>query len=157
MSDMCKRWQSALAPYAIVPLRLGLGLIFIAHGGQKLFGLFGGAGIEGTEKFFSMIGIVPAPLFAWLAALAEFGGGILVLLGLWTSLGAALIAIVMVVAFFTVHITRGFFAGDGGYEFVLMNFLAAISVMFSGAGRCSLDARCKSKKSMTAAAPNMQM
>jgi putative oxidoreductase len=120
-------------------LRVVLGLTLAAHGGQKLFGWFGGHGIEGTSGWLESMGFRPARLQAIITGLAEFGGGLLVALGLLTSLGALALAGVMVVAVVTVHWSKGFFATGGGYEFNLLIWGAAIALAFTGPGTYSVD------------------
>ena len=99
-------------------LRLTTGLILAAHGVQKLFGWFGGPGLDATGQFFETIGFLPGRRHALMAGLAETGGGLLLALGLFTPIGAALICSVMLVAV-TVHMKNGFFAQNGGYEYPL--------------------------------------
>ena len=120
-------------------LRLSVGLAIAAHGAQKLFGLFGGPGLDGTGQFFEMIGLLPGRRHALMAGLAETGGGLLLALGLFTPLASALLFSVMFVAAVTVHIKKGFFAQNGGYEYTLVLGVAAISVAFTGPGSLSLD------------------
>jgi putative oxidoreductase len=120
-------------------LRLVLGLTLAAHGGQKLFGWFGGHGIEGTGGWLEAMGFRPAKAQAVLVGASEFGGGLLVALGLLTSLGALAIAGVMLVAIATVHFSKGFFVTGGGYEFNLLIWAAAIALAFTGPGTFSID------------------
>ena len=121
-------------------LRLALASVMIVHGAQKLFGAFGGVGLTGTATYFGSLGI-PAPEgVVWAVAIAEFAGGILLLVGLFTSLAAAVIAVVMAGAIAIVHWRNGF-TGPGGYEFPLVNVAAAIALMLTGPGRYSLDER----------------
>ena len=120
-------------------LRLTAGLTLAAHGAQKLFGWFGGPGLEGTGQFFETIGFLPGRRHALMAGLAETGGGLLLALGLFTPIGAAVICSVMLVAL-TVHIKNGFFAQNGGYEYALVLGVAALSFAFTGPGSLSLDA-----------------
>src|ERR1700684_2134423 len=93
----------------LVLLRLTAGLTLATHGVQKLFGCFGGPGLDATVRFFETIGFLPGRRHALMAGLAETGGGLLLTLGLFTPIGAALICSVMVVAV-TVHMKNGFFA-----------------------------------------------
>ncbi|MGQ9525317.1 MAG: DoxX family protein [Armatimonadota bacterium] len=123
--------------WAPVLIRLALGVVFIAHGGQKLFGLFGGQGWAATAESFGRMGI-PAPLTA-LAAVAEFFGGLGVLVGLLTRIAAFGIACVMLVATLKVHLAHGFFLQNQGYEYTFALLCAAVSLMVSGGGAISLD------------------
>ena len=97
-------------------LRLVVGVILIAHGSQKLFGWFGGWGIEGTGNAFAQMGFVPGRRSAILAGIAEAGGGSLLALGAATPFAAAMAAGVMLVAIVSVHLKQGFFSTQGGYE-----------------------------------------
>src|SRR5919107_793660 len=92
---------------ALLVLRVVVGLFFVGHGAQKLFGKFGGHGLEGTAGFFEQIGMVPGRRHAIAAGSAEFFGGLLLVLGLATPLAAALIIAVMFVAVATVHAKNG--------------------------------------------------
>lgn len=127
----------SLAPLA---LRVPVGIIFIAHGAQKLFGWFGGYGLEGTGQWMASIGLQPGTLMALLAGSAEFFGGLALLLGLLVRPAAAALAFAMVVAIFSVHIGKGLFVSNNGYEFALALLAASVSLLVSGAGRFSLDA-----------------
>jgi putative oxidoreductase len=121
-------------------LRLAIGLTVAAHGAQKLFGWFGGPGLDATGQFFEMIGFIPGRRQALLAGLAETMGGLLLGLGLFTPVGTALVLSVMFVAVVAVHLQKGFFNQNGGYEYNLVLAIAALSVAFAGPGSLSLDA-----------------
>ena len=123
----------------LLALRLGLGGTLAAHGTQKLFGWFGGHGLEGTGAFFESIGFTPGRPNAILAGLGEAGGGVLLALGLATPAGGAAAAGTMAVAA-TMHKDKGFFAQDGGYEYPLMLGVAAAALALGGPGQLSLDA-----------------
>src|SRR5258707_13187771 len=124
----------------LLSLRFVVGLALAAHGAQKLFGWFGGYGLDGTGQFMETLGFYPGRRHAALAGLTEAGGGVLLALGLLTPLGAAMVASVMLVATITVHLKNGFFATGGGYEYNLVLAVAALSVAFSGPGVLSIDA-----------------
>jgi putative oxidoreductase len=119
-------------------LRLAVGLTLAAHGAQKLFAWFGGPGLDATGQFFEMIGFLPGRRHALMAGLAETGGGLLFTLGLFTPMGAALICSTMLVAI-AVHIKKGFFVQNGGYEYTLVLGVVALSIAFTGPGPLSLD------------------
>ncbi|MBV8170422.1 MAG: DoxX family protein [Candidatus Eremiobacteraeota bacterium] len=125
---------------ALLIARILVGWIFIAHGAQKLFGWFGGYGLKGTGGFFESLGMRPGPLFALAAGLGEFVGGALVLLGWLNPIGPALIVAVMLVAIATVHISKGFWSSNGGYEYNLANIAAALAIAGAGEGWYSIDA-----------------
>ena len=120
-------------------LRIPVGIIFVAHGAQKLFGWFGGYGLEGTGQFFGSIGLNPGYLMALLAGAAEFFGGLVLIVGVLVRPAAAALAFAMLVAIFAVHASRGFFLDKGGYEYALALFAASLSLLFSGSGRFSVD------------------
>jgi putative oxidoreductase len=124
----------------ILLLRVTVGLTMAAHGGQKLFGWFGGYGLDATGQAFDSMGFHPGRRHALMAGLVELGGGLLLALGLLTPLAAALVASVMLVAALTVHAKQGFFITSGGYEYNLVLGVAAVSLAFTGAGALSLDA-----------------
>ena len=109
-----------------LPLRVGAGVIFAAHGAQKLFGWFGGYGLEGTGGWMASIGIEPGVLMAALAGGAEFFGGLFLIVGLLVRPAAVVLAITMVVAIAAVHLQNGLFMSNNGYEFGLA--LLVISV-----------------------------
>ncbi len=125
---------------ALLILRLVLGGIFVAHGAQKLFGSFGGHGLKGTAGFFEQIGLKPGRMMALLAGLAEFGGGLLVLVGFLTPLGAFAIIAVMAMAIVKVHVPNGFFNESGGYEFNLVLIAVAVALILTGSGAYGIDA-----------------
>lgn len=117
---------------------LGLGLA--AHGAQKLFGWFGGHGIEGTAGFMESLGFRPGRFFALGAALGEPGGGALTALGLFGPVGPGLMIMVMTVAIFAVHRGNGFFATSNGIELPLLYATGAFVLAFTGPGAYSFDA-----------------
>lgn len=115
-------------------LRLSVGAIFIVHGSQKLFGAFGGSGLNGFAGMLGQMGLKPAIAWAVLVGVVEFLGGIVLVLGIKTRFAALLIGIVMVVAIFGVHLKSGFF----GFEFPLVLLGACISLLLTGGGRASI-------------------
>jgi len=125
-------------------LRLVLGVIFFAHGSQKMLGWFGGYGFKGTMAFFTQTMHIPA-FFAFLAITAEFFGGIGLILGLLTRVAAFGIACNMLVAIFMVHLPNGFFMNwtgqqkGEGFEYHLLALAITAALMIRGAGAFSLD------------------
>jgi putative oxidoreductase len=124
---------------ALLVIRVVLGITFVLHGGQKLFGWYGGAGIKGTRSMMQNLGVAHPGLLGWMAALSEAGGGLFVLIGLVTPLAAALIISIMLVAIYTVHWKNGFFNGNRGYEFNLSLIALAVTLILTGAGLVSVD------------------
>lgn len=120
-------------------LRVVVGLLFAGHGAQKLFGWFGGHGLSGTAGFFEGIGLKPGHLHARVAGLAEFGGGLLLALGLITPIAACALIAVMTAAVISVHWVKGLWVTGGGYEYNLVLAAAAFAVAAVGAGNWSLD------------------
>ena len=125
-------------------LRLVLGVVFFAHGAQKMLGWFGGFGFKGTMGYFIQVAHIPAPL-AFLAIAAEFFGGLGLILGLLTRVAAFGITVNMLVAIFTVHLANGFFMNwlgqqkGEGYEYHLLVLAITVALMIRGAGAFSLD------------------
>ena len=131
-------------------LRVPVGIIFIAHGAQKLFGVFGGYGLEGTGDFFASLGLEPGTLMALLAGSAEFLGGLALVLGFLVRPAAAALAFTMIVAIFAVHVEGGLFLSNNGYEYALALLAASAALLFSGGGKISVDARLAQSSAATA-------
>ena len=145
MNTLIKRVVSTETSFAQLALRIPVGIIFIAHGAQKLFGAFGGYGLQGTGQWMDSIGLNPGYLMALLAGSAEFFGGIALILGLLVRPAATVLAFTMLVAIFAVHIGNGLFMSNDGYEFGLVLLAASMSLIISGAGRASIDQIIASK------------
>ena len=122
-----------------LPVRLGAGAIFTAHGAQKLFGWFGGYGLEGTAGWMESIGLAPGILMAAAAGGAEFFGGLLLIAGLLVRPTAFILAITMLVAIITVHAQHGLFMSNNGYEFGLALLVISAGLTVRGAGSLSVD------------------
>ena len=120
-------------------LRVVVGLTVAAHGAQKLFGWWGGPGIAGWTQAVTKLRIRPAAPWAWIAALSEFGGGLLFAVGLLSPLGSLGIAGAMLVAVATVHWANGFWNGKRGYEFNLTLLASVAAIALAGPGTYSLD------------------
>jgi putative oxidoreductase len=121
-------------------LRLAVGLTLAAHGTQKLFGWFGGPGLSATGQFFTVLGFPPGRRHALMAALGETVGGALLVAGFATPVAVAVVVSVMLVAVVTVHLHKGFFAQNGGYEYAFLLAVAALTLAFTGPGSLSIDA-----------------
>jgi putative oxidoreductase len=130
--------------YALTVLRLVLGIVFFAHGAQKMLGWFGGFGFKGTMGFFTQQLHLPAP-FAVLAICAEFFGGLGLIFGLLTRVAAFGITCNMVVAILMVHLPNGFFMNwygnqkGEGFEYHLLALAMTVALMIKGAGALSID------------------
>ncbi len=123
----------------LLVIRVAIGLLFVGHGAQKLFGSFGGHGPEGTGAFFESQGMRPGRLMAVAAGASELVGGALFAAGLLTPVGAALISATMITAMLTVHAGKGLWMTEGGVEYNLVLVAAVFGVTAIGAGKWSLD------------------
>jgi putative oxidoreductase len=141
---MIRKLFSTSDDTATAILRLVLGVVFFAHGAQKMLGWFGGPGFSGTIGFFTGMMHIPAPL-AFLAIVAEFLGGLGLILGFLTRIAALGIAVNMLVAIRTVHTAFGFFMNwngnqkGEGFEFHLLVLAMTAFLMIRGAGAFSID------------------
>ena len=124
----------------ILLLRLAVGLTLAAHGTQKLFGWFGGGGLDKTGEGLAMLGFHPGRRHALAAGLVEVSAGVLLVAGLLTPIAAMLVGSLMLVAAISVHVKQGFFITSGGYEYNLVLGIAGLSLAFTGAGALSADA-----------------
>lgn len=124
----------------LLVVRLVVGLLFVGHGAQKLFGWFGGYGPKGTGGWLESIGVKPGVAMAIVAGLMELVGGLLFAAGLLTPLAAVLIVMTMLVAIVKVHGQNGLWATANGYEYNLVLAAIAIGIALTGAGQFSIDA-----------------
>lgn len=125
--------------WASLILRIGLGIMFMAHGLQKVFGVFGGPGIKGFSQMLSGLGFVPAVFWANLAAYVELLGGLCLVVGLLVRSSAVLLFILILVATYKVHFTKGFFLSAGGFEYTFIIATVLIALFFLGAGKFSIS------------------
>lgn len=139
MSSMINKVLFTRAGYGLTILRIFVGIIFAAHGAQKLFGAFGGHGLAGTAQFMESLGLAPGYLMAMLAGGTEFFGGLALIVGLLARPAALGLTFVSLVAIFTVHISNGLFMANNGYEFALALLGGSIAVLIEGAGKLSVD------------------
>ena len=121
-------------------IRLVIGVLFIGHGAQKLFGWFGGYGLKGTGGWMESIGIKPGVPMAFLAGMTELLGGLLFAAGLLTPLAGIMIAGTMVMAISKVHGANGLWATENGYEYNLTIIAVVIGIAIAGPGQYALDA-----------------
>jgi putative oxidoreductase len=120
---------------ALLVSRVAVGVVFLAHGWQKLFS----NGIDGTAAFFDSVGVPAASAAAWLAAVVELAGGAALILGLAVPVAGLLLLVDMIGALFFVHAGAGLFVEQGGYELVATLGAAALLLAVIGAGRYSVD------------------
>ena len=139
MKSLIKKLSTTTTGWDTLPLRVGAGAIFAAHGAQKLFGWFGGYGLEGTAGWMASIGLEPGLLMATMAGSAEFFGGLLLIVGLLVRPAALTLALTMIVAIITVHLQNGLFMDKNGYEFGLALLVISVGLVFRGAGSLSAD------------------
>lgn len=139
MKQKIEQLLSSNAGFSTLALRIPVGIIFMAHGAQKLFAWFGGYGLAGTGQFFESIGLAPGVAMAFLAGSAEFFGGLFLILGLLTRPSALVLAFTMLIAIVSVHLSNGLFMSNGGYEFGLALLAASVSLMLSGGGKVAVD------------------
>ena len=129
-----------LARWSYPLIRAATGLMLMPHGAQKLFGWFGGYGLEGTGGYFAQnLGLEPGVFWAALVGGTELFGGLCLALGFLTRPAALGVTILMTVAILTVHLPDGFFWGQGGYEYPLLWGLVALAIAFKGGAEMSLD------------------
>ncbi len=135
---MCN--DSSRSQWALTIVRITLGIIFIAHGSQKVLGWFGGPGLEGFASWLAGYGL--PNYLAYLAAFAEFIGGWLLFLGVASELGALMTIPVMIGAVTLIHWPHGFFIQNGGFEYPLSLILFALAVIIGGPGYFALWRFC---------------
>jgi len=127
-----------MADLGCLILRLGLGIMFFAHGLQIALGKFNGPGPEGFSKFLSGAGFIPAIFWAYLAGYSILIGGAFLILGIAVRLASIPLIIFILVALFKVHISKGFFLASGGYEYNFVIFMALATLMLLGPGKFSI-------------------
>ena len=139
MSKLIQTVLGTRAGYGLTVLRVFVGIIFAAHGSQKLFGWFGGGGLAGTAQWMESIGLTPGTLMALLSGGTEFFAGLALIVGLLARPAALGLSFTLLVAIFSVHIHNGLFMANNGYEFALALLGGTLAVLFEGAGKLSLD------------------
>ncbi|MDD5156319.1 MAG: DoxX family protein [Candidatus Omnitrophica bacterium] len=123
---------------AILVLRLALGIIFLAHGGQAAFGLFGGPQIGGFSQMLAGLGFRPPMLWAYIGAYTELIGGACLIFGLLTRVAALFLLVFIVVAALKVHLAKGFFLQNGGFEYNFLIACVCLVLVITGPGKFSL-------------------
>ncbi|WP_223519158.1 DoxX family protein [Pseudomonas sp. GL-B-19] len=139
MSSLINKVLFTRAGFGLTAVRIVVGIIFAAHGSQKLFGMFGGYGIAGTAQYMESLGLAPGHLMAILAGGTEFFGGLALIIGLLTRPAALGLTFLSLVAIFSVHIHNGLFMTNNGYEFALALLGGSVAVLIEGAGKLSAD------------------
>jgi putative oxidoreductase len=132
--------MEATVDLGVLIARILLGTLMAAHGSQKLFGWFGGYGLNTTGEFFGQLGFRPGRLFATAASVSEVASGILIAFGFLGPMGPAMMIGVMIVAAVTVHWRNGLFAAKNGIELPLLYATGGVGLALSGPGRYSVDA-----------------
>lgn len=136
---MIAKWCCKSCPeFASFVLRIVVGFTFFMHGSQKVFGAFGGGGLDGVANFLTQLGFPMPGIFAYVLGLTELLGGIAVFFGICTQLFALLLAFTMAVAIFTVHLKNGFFA-PGGFEYPFVLGGACLALVCAGCTKWGLD------------------
>jgi putative oxidoreductase len=135
-----------MAGWGLTVLRVAVGLVFIAHGAQTLFGLFGGPGLAATAERFAQLGLPAAYPLAAVSGIVQFAGGLMLLLGAWTRWAAIALAAGTAAAVWFAHLAHGFFLnwsltpGVGhGYEYHFVLIGSCVCLALSGAGELSID------------------
>ncbi|MBI1362486.1 MAG: DoxX family membrane protein [Proteobacteria bacterium] len=126
-------------PLADPMVRVATGLMLMPHGAQKLFGMFGGYGLEGTAGWLASVGYQPAYEMALAIGTLEFFGGLALALGFLTRPVAFAVVVFMAVAAFNFHWANGYFWPNGGFEYPLFWGIIALSYAIKGGGKLSLD------------------
>jgi putative oxidoreductase len=126
---------------ASLVLRLGLGVMFMAHGAQKAFGLFSGPGIDGFSKMLSGLGFSPALFWAYVGAYTELLGGLALVIGFPVRISSALLFIFMLVATLKVHLAKGFFLSGGGFEYNFIILSVLLALIIQGSGRLGVSTK----------------
>jgi putative oxidoreductase len=116
-------------------LRLGLGIMFFAHGLQMAFGKLGGPGVQGFSKMLSGLGFSPAIFWSYIASYTVLIGGLFLILGIFTRISSVLLIIFMLVAALKVHLSKGFFIMNGGFEYNFIIVCALTALLILGTGK----------------------
>lgn len=132
--------EDTAAAAGLLVLRLTVGLTLAAHGVQKLFGWFGGPGLDGTGRGLEALGFFPGRRHAFAAGLVEAIAGLMLAAGFVTPLAATITLSVMIVAAVTVHLPHGFFITSNGFEYTMVLGVAGWTLAFTGPGDWSVDA-----------------
>jgi putative oxidoreductase len=124
--------------WGILVLRLGIGIMFVAHGLQMALGLFGGPGVKGFSGMLSSLGFFPALFWSYVASYTVLIGGLLLIIGVQTRPAATLLLIFILTAGIKVHLNKGFFLSNGGIEYTFVIAAACLSIILLGPGKFSI-------------------
>ena len=124
--------------WASLVLRTVLGIMFMAHGSQKAFGMLGGPGIKGFSQMLAGLGFSPAVFWAYVVAYLELIGGLFLILGVFMRSSAILLLTMIIVAIVKVHLPNGFFMSQGGFEYTLIIAASLIALLIIGPGKFSI-------------------
>ena len=124
--------------WGILILRLGIGIMFVVHGLQMAFGLFGGPGVNGFSKMLSDLGFTPAMFWSYVASYTVLFGGAFLILGVQARIAAALLLIFILTAGVKVHLSKGFFLSNGGFEYTFVIASACLALILLGAGKYNI-------------------
>lgn len=127
-----------MTDWAVLVLRIGLGVMFVAHGLQMAWGKLGGPGALGFSKYLSSLGFTSALFWSYIAAYSVLIGGLCLILGVLTRTASVVLIIFMIVAILKVHLSKGFFITNGGFEYNFIIICALIALLILGAGKFSL-------------------
>jgi putative oxidoreductase len=127
-----------MADIGLLILRLSIGIMFMGHGMQKLFGFFGGPGINGFAKFLTSLGFAPPVFWAYVSGCTELVGGLFLVLGLFTRGAAGWLCAFILIAFVKVHLKNGFFLQNGGVEYTFIIASVCIALALMGGGKYSV-------------------
>lgn len=130
--------KKSILDLAIAILRLALGSIFLFHGTQRLFGVFGGSGIEGLSAVMAQMSINPPLLWAWVVILIEVVAGLFIILGILPRISAGLIFVITTMAVTGIHGAATFFTTGGGFEYQVLIAAVSLALVFMGAGKISI-------------------
>jgi putative oxidoreductase len=143
--------SSSIPAYGPAVLRLIVGVVFVGHGAQKLFGAWGGLGLSGTTAAFTQLGLEPAYPLAVIAGASEFCGGLLLLPGVFTALASVVLIARLLVGIWKIHLANGFFLSGNGVEYDLILIAALVCLAFTGPGAFSVEGRRASHAAAAAA------
>jgi putative oxidoreductase len=124
--------------WGILILRLGVGIMFMAHGLQMALGLFGGPGVKGFSGMLSSLGFSPAIFWSYVASYSVLIGGLFLIIGVQTRMAAAVLLIFILTAGIKVHLSKGFFLANGGIEYTFVIAAACLSLILLGSGKFSI-------------------